>query len=331
MNTHESILRLQKVIRRQHKALNTENTYVYWLKRYISAIRHLPQTLPSERKAEHFLNGLAANRTISASTQHQAFNAIVFFYKDVLGKALQNVEALRVTRPAHVRHAPTIPEVRALLQAVPDVAGYPTNLIARLLYGCGFRVTEPLLLRIKDVRLDQSTLSILGAKGGKDRVIPLPSSLKAEIDQQMQSARSVWQRDQQNRIPLEIPHQLGRKYPEYQFAWAWAWLFPAHSPCRHPRTGQIVRYRMHEANVQRAIKMARRNLGIMVLPHELRHGYATHCLEYGANPRAIQEAMGHKSIETTMGYLHAESLSVRSPLDTVLSGIPKALPAACIG
>jgi integrase len=122
---------------------------------------------------------------------------------------------------------------------------------------------------------------------------------------------------------LEIPLQLGKKYPEYQFSWAWAWLFPAHNPCRHPRTGQIVRYRMHEANVQRAVKVARRKLGIMVLPHELRHGYATHCLEHGANPRAIQEAMGHKSIETTMGYLHAESLSVRSPLDTVLSEISK--------
>jgi len=320
MNTTEAILRLRRVIRRQHKALNTENTYVYWLKRYMSALQHLPQALPSEKKIEHFLSDLARNRAISASTQHQAFNAIVFFYKDVLVVPLQGVDALRISRPAHLRHAPTVPEVRALLQNVPDVAGYPTNLVARLLYGCGLRVTEPLNLRIKDISLDRSTLSILGAKGGKDRVIRLPDSLKLEITQQMNSAHAVWQRDQRNRIPLEIPQQLGRKYPEYKFAWHWAWLFPALSPCRHPRTGQIVRYRMHEVNVQRAIKAARRKLGIMVLPHELRHGYATHCLESGANPRAIQEAMGHKSIETTMGYLHAESLSVRSPLETVLAG-----------
>src|SRR5215472_2618808 len=113
-----------------------------------------------------------------------------------------------------------------------------------------------------------------------------------------------------------LPGLLARKYPEYQFAWPWAWLFPAHQPCRHPRTGVIVRYRMHEANVQRAVRNARRKLGISVLPHELRHGYATHCLEMGASPRAIQQAMGHKSLETTMGYLHAEALSVSSPLDT---------------
>ncbi len=134
----------------------------------------------------------------------------------------------------------------------------------------------------------------------------------------MQYARVVWQRDKQNRTPLMLPQRLARKYPECQFSWGWAWLFPAHYTCRDPITGTIVRYRMHEANVQRAVMHARRKLGISVLPHELRHGYATHCLERGTNPRAIQQAMGHKSLETTMGYLHAESLSVRSPLETLL-------------
>ena len=114
---------------------------------------------------------------------------------------------------------------------------------------------------------------------------------------------------------MMLPNRLARKYPEYQFSWGWAWLFPAHNPCRDPRTGAIVRYRVHEVNVQRAIKHARHKLGISVLPHELRHGYASHCLELGTNPRAIQQAMGHKSLETTMGYLHAEALSVDSPLD----------------
>src|SRR5262249_8295460 len=116
-------------------------------------------------------------------------------------------------------------------------------------------------------------------------------------------------------------HRLARKYPEYQFSWGWAWLFPAHFPCRDPRSGTIVRYRMHETNVQRAVKYARRKLGISVLPHELRHGYVTHCLERGISPRAIQQAMGHKSLETTMGYLHAEALSVCSPLE--LLGAPE--------
>lgn len=96
-------------------------------------------------------------------------------------------------------------------------------------------------------------------------------------------------------------------------------VFPARYPCRSQDSDVLVRVRMHEANVQRAVKEARRTLGISVLPHELRHGYATHCLERGANPRAIQQVMGHKSLETTMGYLHAESTSVCSPLEVISS------------
>jgi integrase/recombinase XerD len=105
---------------------------------------------------------------------------------------------------------------------------------------------------------------------------------------------------------------LGRKYPASRFARKWAWVFPQHTPCRHPRTGETVRFRLHEANVQLAI---RTGSGGEIKPHELRHAYATHSLNRGVNPRAIQQAMGHASLETTMGYLHAEALSVPSPLE----------------
>ena len=172
-------------------------------------------------------------------------------------------------------------------------------------------------LRLADIDLEQRTLCIRGAKGGNDRVVALPACLVAEITQQMQVARAVWQHDSQDRIPLMLPHLLAKKYPEYQFTWGWAWLFPAHQPCRDPRSGTIVRFRMHEVNVQRAVKHARRKLGISVLPHEMRHAYATHCLQRGTNPRAIQKVMGHKCLETTMGYFHAEALSVASPLDAL--------------
>jgi len=317
MNASQAIDRMRQVIRRQHKALATEDAYVLWLRRYMKALRQTPPELTSEKKLEKFLTDLAREHDVSASTQNQAFNAILFFYQQVLGQSLLNVNALRANRPAHQRHAPTVGETQSLLQNVGNNGGYPTNLIARMLYGCGLRVSEPLNLRIKDINLEQRRLCIRGAKGGNDRVVSLPSCLIAELVVQMQVAQAVWQRDKQNNTPLALPHRLARKYPEYRFSWRWAWLFPAHHPCRDPRTGTIVRYRMHEANLQRAVKHARCKLGISVLPHELRHGYATHCLERGTNPRAIQQAMGHKSLETTMGYLHAEALSVHSPLDTL--------------
>jgi len=241
----------------------------------------------------------------------------VFFHTHVLEQPLGNVDALRAKRPVRERHAPSVSDTQALLRTIRDAGGYPNNLIARMLYGCGLRVSEPLNLRIKDIDLERGSLCIRGAKGGNDRVVRLPGSLIPELKQQIRLARLVWQLDKENGTPLMLPHRLAKKYPEYQFSWRWAWLFPAHFPCRDPRSGTIVRYRMQEANVQRAVKYARRKLGISVLPHELRHGYATHCLERGTNPRAIQQAMGHKSLQTTMGYLHAEALAVCNPLDAL--------------
>ena len=208
MNTEQAVERMTDAIRRKHFALNTEHSYCAWLKRYCDYVKKLPALMPSEQKLERFLTELARN-DVAASTQNQAFNAILFFYKEALGLELKNVQALRARRPSQVRRAPTREETY----------------------------------------------------------------------------------------------------------WNWAWVFPAHQPCADPRTGKLVRWRFHEANIQRAIRKACRKTGLLILPHELRHAYATHCLNRGANPRAIQEVMGHKSLETTMGYMHAEALGVASPLD----------------
>lgn len=317
MNEAQLIERTVAVLRRQHKALATEDAYCGWLRRYFRFITKLPRDWPRERKAEAFLTDLAQVGNVSASTQNSAFHAIIYFYKDVIGEPLQKVDSLRATRPSQLRHAPSVQDTAELLRTVRDIGGYPTRLVVRLLYGCGLRVSEPLNLRVKDLVFEESKVFILGAKGRKDRVVALPCSVVEDLREQLVYARTIWQRDRLARVPLEMPHQLAAKYPEYQFAWPWAWVFPSHQPCRHPRTGQIVRYRMHEANVQRAVKEARRKLGIAVTPHELRHAYATHSLNRGVNIKALSEAMGHAQIETTSGYCHAEALSVPSPLEVL--------------
>jgi hypothetical protein len=125
MNTLNAIQRLRQVLRRQHKAISTESSYVYWLRQYIAALRHLPQTLSARQKLEHFLTQLACKRNVAASTQNQGLNALVFFYQEVLGQPIQGLEALRAKRPVTVRHAPTLPETYALLRTVPDLNGYP--------------------------------------------------------------------------------------------------------------------------------------------------------------------------------------------------------------
>ena len=316
MNTEKAVARLTEVIRRKHLALATERSYCAWLRRYCDNLKKFPTQLSSEQKLERFLNALAQGN-VAASTQNQAFNAIIFFYQEALGVELKNVRALRARRPAQIRRAPSPTDTWRLIKTIQADSDFATSLAVRLLYGCGLRVCEPLNLRIKDVNAEAAQLIIRAGKGGKDRMVAIPCSALEDMREQIESARVVWKRDQQDRVPVALPHQLAAKYPAAQFDWHWAWLFSAKNSCFDPRTRKLVRWRLHEANLQRAVRKACQKAGLFILPHELRHAYATHCLNRGANPRAIQEAMGHQSLETTMGYLHAESLSVASPLDTV--------------
>jgi integrase len=141
MNTLQAICREREVLRRQHKSLSTEDCYTFWLRRYMTTLRKMPAGLFSEKKLEQLLTDLARHRDISASTQNQALNAILFFYKEVLGQPIGNVNALGAKRPVMERHAPTVGETQLLLQTIRNEGGYPTNLIARMLYGCGLRVS----------------------------------------------------------------------------------------------------------------------------------------------------------------------------------------------
>jgi site-specific recombinase XerD len=321
MKLETAIQTMREVIRRKHLALSTEENYCQWLTRFSRFVLEVIPSGSPEQKMEAFLTQLA-RQEVSASTQNQAFCALLFFYREVMKVQLGKVDSLRAKKPVHLRYAPEVHEIRALLGKVQDVGGYPTRLIVRLIYGAGLRVTEPLNLRVKDVLISESKLVLRGAKGGKDRFVSIPCSLLTELTAQLALAKSIGERDRLARVPVALPGLLATKYPHWQFSPKWAWLFPAHQTCIHPRTGATVRWRCHEANVQRCVRAAARPLGLDITPHHLRHAYATHCLNAGQNPRAIQQAMGHQCLETTMGYLHAEAMSVRSPLDPIDNQTP---------
>ncbi len=306
---------LRNVIRRKHFSLATERSYLMWVSRYSKFVLAQCQSEQTPaQKLEAFLTQLA-KQEVSASTQNQAFNALIFFYREVVKVEVGKVDSLRAKQPVHLRFAPEAAEVRKLITSLQDVGGYRTSLIVKLIYGCGLRVSEPLNLRVKDVLLEDSKLVICGAKGGKDRFVSIPCSLSTELAVQLKYAKVISEQDRLNRLPVALPGLLAKKYPHWQFSPKWAFLFPARTTCRHPREGFEVRWRCHEANIQRAVRQAARPLGLEITPHHLRHAYATHCLNGGQNPRAIQQAMGHSNLETTMGYLHAEAMSVKSPLE----------------
>ncbi len=325
MKREEAERRLREVLRRKHYRLSTEESYVGWVKRYCAFLAgHRRKEDAPERKIEAYLTTLATDGK-SAVSQNQAYHALRFFYEVCLGVKLGDIQALRAKTGSRVRFCPTREQVARLLPLVPDLYGYPANLMVRLLYGCGMRVSEAPALRIKDVDLVNSRVIIREAKHNKDRVVALPCSVLAEIEAEMRVAQRTWQTDRGRGLPVQLPDSYGKKNPAARFAWSWAFLFPAAKPCQHPRTGEMVRYHVLPEVLQRAVKMAARQIGeeANLTPHCLRHAYATHALEMQMNPRAVQAAMGHKSLETTMGYLHAEALSVRSPMDALprVSGV----------
>ena len=316
MTISQALEKLKDAMRVRHLSLRTEKAYALWLRSYMEAVCTYPPEWTSEEKVARFLTE-QARRGVAASTQTQALNALVFFYGSVLGAPLGSLDAVRVRRPAMVRLALSVEQTHDFLAALEDVGGYPTRLVVRLIYGCGLRVTEPLELRIKDVDLAGQRLVIRGAKGGKERVVSLPKSLRGDMEGQLRMARAVWRGDVAAGLPTALPGLLRRKSPRLASAEAWAWLFPAHTAMAHPRTGERVRWRMHEVNVQRAVRAAAARAGIegKVTPHVLRHCYATHAHRAGAAVRDLQEALGHVHVDTTVRYLSPEPAGVRSPLD----------------
>jgi site-specific recombinase XerD len=273
----------------KHLSLSTQKTYTHWLRRYGVFLQNRKQgdSVSTELKMEAFLTQLASTQ-IAASTQNQAFNALLFFYRDVLKQKLGPVAALRAKRPVSVRDCPSQAEILQLLTAVADVHHYPTRLITHLLYACGLRVCEPLNIRIKDIDLSQSRLFVHEAKGNKGRVVPFPACLAAPLARQLEIAKASAAVDQAERIPVPLPHLLAKKYPSAAFSERWAWVFPSRTTCRHPRTGEIVRWRCHEANVQKAVKQAALHCRLEgITPHHLRHAFATHSLHNGTFVRDL--------------------------------------------
>ncbi len=197
----------------RHFSLKTEKTYTYWVGRYGSFLKDQQVTgWTTEQKVEAFLSRLA-REGVSASTQNQAFNAVLFFYREVLKQQLGPVNSLRAKQQGNPRHCPTQEEVLRLLAAISDTYGYPTRLIVHLLYACGLRVTEPLNLRIKDVDFRESKLYVYQSKGGKGRVVLFPGCLTGALQRQMTVAQHVAEQDHARGIPVPLPGLLAKKYP----------------------------------------------------------------------------------------------------------------------
>jgi len=306
-------------LRTLHRSLRTEKAYVGWVRRYVHfhQLRH-PRQLGAP-EVEAFLTHLAVDRCVSASTQNQAFSALLFLYREVLGIDLERVDSVRAKRPRTLPVVLSRQEVRAVLGSLE---GTP-RLIADLLYGSGLRLTEALGLRRLDLDLDHGAISVRAAKGGRHRTTVLPRGSRGALGEHLRIRRRDFDAERRlGRGVVHLPGAIHRKYPEAATSWKWQWLFPATRDCVDPRTGIVARFHLHPTAIRRAMARAVRRAGIekQASCHTLRHSFATHLLQSGHDIRTIQELLGHKDVKTTMIYTHVAALGttgVTSPLDTL--------------
>lgn len=310
--------RIAGKVREKHYSLATERAYVRCAKLYClwHGKRH-PATM-GKVEVTAYLNHLAVEREVSASTQNQALSALLFLYKEVLGNELPWLEEL--TRAKRSKYLPAVLSVSEMQRLLANTSGTP-GLVLRLLYGTGARLMEGLRVRVKDLDLERRVMTIRSGKGGKDRTTMIPSSLVEPLRLHLRERRKLHDVDQASgRADVELPHALSMKYPNAGREWVWQFVFcsPGYAVC--PRTGVIRRHHLHEVNVQRAMRAAVKAAGIQkrATVHTLRHSFATHLLEGGTNIRDIQALLGHANVETTQIYTHVvgrHESGVRSPLD----------------
>lgn len=298
-------------------SLATEKCYCAWVRRFAVWLALSPdaRSAPdSSARVTGFLRQLVTGASPrSATTLKQALNALVFYYKEVRLQPLGRLgEIPRPKMAPRLPHVLTREQVRALLGAVEDSHDYPFRLICRLLYHTGMRIGEVLNLRVQDVDWANSEIMLRGAKGNKDRVVPLPCAVMTELRAQMDRVRLFWQRDQIDRVPVALPEGVYNKCPRYGFAWPWFFVFAAAGRCRHPRLGHTVRWRVHEETLRAVVRGAADRVGLLgvATPHRLRHAYATHLLESGVDIRAVQDILGHVDVATTMIYTHPSTRGV---------------------
>jgi len=309
---------VREVIRARHYSLRTEDTYVQWIKRFIlfHDKRH-PQTMGAA-EVQAFLTDLAVTQQVAASTQNQALSALLFLYKEVLHQEIPWLEdVIRAKKPKKLPVVLTRDEVRRVFQHLEA----PSWLMASLLYGSGLRLMECLRLRVKDVDFAMHQITVREGKGAHDRVTVLPASVEELLQRHLHTVQQLHAVDlEEGYGSVYLPYALERKYPDASHDWIWQYVFPAAKRSLDPRSGIERRHHVLPLVLQRAVKGAVRRAGIAKAAscHSLRHSFATHMLEQGADIRTVQELLGHKDLNTTMIYTHVlqrGARGTRSPLD----------------
>jgi len=302
-------------------SIRTIRSYLYWIKYFIlfNSKRH-PQDMGGEEVTQ-FLTFLATRRQVAAATQATALNAIAFLYNKYLDRPLGDLAQFQ--RASRQRKLPVIltrAEVKSILGALTG----SHLLMASLLYGSGLRRIELLRWRVKDVDFDQLQLRVWNGKGGKHRVTTLAAELVPRLRAQKEHVRALLENDKisSGYAGVWMPDAFARKYPGAAMSLNWQYLFPASRLSLEPGTQRLRRHHFDESNLNKIVRRAAQKAGVEkdVSSHTLRHSFATHLLQSGADIRTVQEQLGHSDVKTTEIYTHVlrrGAHGVRRPLSDI--------------
>lgn len=309
---------VRREIRRRNYSAKTEQAYIAWIVKYVRFHGTVHPSKLSDKDVERYLNYLANERNVSASTQNQALSALVFLYKQVLRKQILVLDGLqRARKPASI---PVVLSTKEVQQLMNFLSGKDL-LICQILYGSGLRISEALRLRVQDIDFDRQLIHVHSAKGLKDRIVMLPEVCAEPLKAQINSARRIHKRDLKKGLGTAVlPKALSRKYPGENRQFRWQFVFPSYTCSVNPVTGSLHRHHLSYRYIQKKIKAAASQAGInkKVTAHTLRHSFATHLLQQGYDIRTVQELLGHKSLKTTMVYTHVINKGgnyIKSPAD----------------
>lgn len=309
-----------KTLRVRDMAARTESTYEHWLSRFFAHTQWASLDAIGPEQISAYLEDLAFERKVSSSTQKTALNALVFFFREVLGRDTEKL--LGFARASPKRRLPVVlnaEEVRTMLNTMQG----RSRLMAALMYGTGMRVMECVRLRVQDIDFAYSQITVRYGKGGKDRVVPLPQRLVPALQAHLREVKKLHDEDLSLGYgEVLLPLSLARKMGKSARGFGWQYAFPSYKLSADPRGGVLRRHHVHQTSLQKAIRTAaqRAQIDKRVTSHTLRHSFATHLLEAGRDIRLVQELLGHADVSTTQIYTHVigkSGLAVRSPLDVL--------------
>lgn len=305
-------------IRENNLAWTSEKTYRGWCRRFVAACGSKPVEQLDRHDVRKWLSDLAVRERVSASTQSQALNAVVFLFREVLRRDPGDFGDF--ARARRGRKVPTVlspAECKRLFDAMSGTS----KLMAELMYAAGLRLSELLRLRVKDVDLERLQLSVQFGKGGKSRVTMIPPKLEPVLRAHRERLRELHGRDRAANLPgVALPEALERKWPKAGEKFIWYWFWPSRNLMRDHRSGVIRRHHVLDVTFQKAIREAveRAQFDKRVSPHTLRHSFATHLLASGVGIRDVQDLLGHADVSTTQIYLHTAKqtgVGIRSPYE----------------